>query len=262
VSEPNRERMAEEQERVVIRDNRKIDPKTGEARKPKVTEEAAGAQAPAAASEQAAAEPAAEGNVPMVEASLLDERTADLQRLQAEYANYRRRAERDRVAAGDLAIGRALSELLPVLDDIDRAEAHGDLTGGLKAVADTLNGVVAKLGLEAFGEVGDPFDPSLHDAVMHDESDAVDVPTCTTVMRKGYRHKDRLLRPAMVGVSDPVASAAPEAEAFTSSDAGSDESPTESFGEPTYSGESSETSPSPAENDPKGDGSEKVDNER
>ncbi|HET6876272.1 MAG TPA: nucleotide exchange factor GrpE [Jatrophihabitans sp.] len=260
MSSPNREPRGEEQERVVIRDNRKIDPKTGEARKPQATEAAAGAQAPAAGPGPVPAEPVPEGNVPMVEAALLDERTADLQRLQAEYANYRRRAERDRVAAGDLAIGRALTELLPVLDDIDRAEAHGDLTGGLKAVADTFNGVVAKLGLEAFGEVGDPFDPSLHEAVMHDESDAVTVPTCTTVMRKGYRHKDRLLRPAMVGVSDPVASAAPDSEAFTSSDVAG-ESPTESFGEPTLHGESSET-PTPTEAAADNESPDKVDNER
>ncbi len=145
----------------------------------------------------------------MVEATLLDERTQDLQRLQAEYANYRKRAERDRLAAGELATGRVLSELLPVLDDLERARAHGDLTGALKAVADKLDATFAKLGLLAFGEVGDPFDPAIHEAVLHDESDAVTVPTCTTVMRPGYRHRDRLLRAAMVGVSEPAAAGAP-----------------------------------------------------
>jgi molecular chaperone GrpE len=179
----------EEQERVIIRDNRKIDPVTGEARK----------TSPAAA-------PAPEaGAAPKPDATLLEERTRDLQRVQAEYANYRKRADRDRIAAGDLAVGRALAELLPVLDDIDRARDHGDLTGALKAVADHLEIVFAKLGLEAFGEVGDPFDPVMHEAVMHAESDEVSEPTCTTVMRKGYRHGERLLRPAMVGVTDPVA---------------------------------------------------------
>jgi molecular chaperone GrpE len=182
----------DERERVVIRDNRKIDPITGEARK------AAPPAAPAA--------PAAEtGEGPMVEATLLDERTRDLQRVQAEYANYRKRAERDRLAAGDLAVGRALSELLPVLDDIDRARAHGDLTGALKAVADHLEAVFAKLGLESFGEVGDPFDPAVHEAVLHAESDTVSEPTCTTIMRPGYKHNGRLVRAAMVGVTDPIA---------------------------------------------------------
>ncbi len=141
--------------------------------------------------------------MPKADALLLEERTRDLQRLQAEYANYRKRAERDRLAAGDAAIARLAGEFLPVLDDLDRARAHGDLTGALKAVADKLDDVFAKLGLESFGAVGDPFDPSIHEAVMHDVSDDVSVPTATTVMRVGYRHRDRLVRPAMVGVSDP-----------------------------------------------------------
>ena len=148
----------------------------------------------------------------MVEAALLDERTADLQRLQAEYANYRRRAERDRLLAGDLAVGRVLTDLLPVIDDLDRARAHGDLEGPFKAVADKLESVTGKLGLVAFGEVGDPFDPTIHEAVQHGESPDVTVPTCTMVMRPGYRHNERLLRAAMVGVSDPAEPAAASAD--------------------------------------------------
>lgn len=183
---------AEQPEPLVIRDNRKIDPVTGEARK---ASSAPDASTPAAEPEE----------VPMVEAALLDERTRDLQRVQAEYANYRKRAERDRLAAGDMAVGNTLAELLPVLDDIDRAREHGDLNGALKAVADHLDALFAKLGLVAFGEVGDPFDPAVHEAVLHDESDAVTEPTCTNVLRKGYKHRDRLLRAAMVGVSDPAA---------------------------------------------------------
>lgn len=181
----------QEHEPVVVRDNRKIDPVTGQARK-------TGAHA--------APEPPVPGeaNVPKAEALLVEERTRDLQRVQAEYANYRKRAERERLAAGELAVGRTLAELLPILDDLDRAKAHGDLTGGLKAVADKLDAVLTKLGLVAFGEVGDPFDPTVHEAVMHEESDAVTVPTCTTVLRPGYKHGDRLLRPAMVGVTDPL----------------------------------------------------------
>jgi molecular chaperone GrpE len=196
--------VPEEPERVVIRDNRKIDPKTGEARKR--SDDVAGA-----ASAAPAAPPATEpSSGPVVDAALLDERTADLQRVQAEYANYRKRADRERLAAGDLAVGRVLGEFLPVLDDLDRAAAHGDLESGpLKAIADKLTAVLDKLGLEPFGEVGDRFDPAVHEAVMHNESDDVTEPTCTTVLRKGYRYRDRLVRPAMVGVSDPVTASEP-----------------------------------------------------
>jgi molecular chaperone GrpE len=147
---------------------------------------------------------------PFVVETLLADRTRDLQRVQAEYANYRKRAERERLAAGELAIGRVLGELLPILDDLDRARAHGDLTGALKAVADKLESITGKLGLQVFGEEGDAFDPTVHEAVMHEESAEVSVPTCTKILRPGYKHGERLLRPAMVGVTDPV-HAVPEA---------------------------------------------------
>lgn len=193
MTEPVRpESDPDEPDRVVIRDKRKIDPVTGQAR-------AAAEPGPSLAAP--AGEP---GQVPMVEAALLDERTRDLQRVQAEYANYRKRADRDRVAAGDVAVSRVLTELLPVLDDIDRARTHDDLTGALKAVADHLDNIFGKLGLEGFGEVGDPFDPAIHEAVLHTESDEVTEPTSTIVMRRGYRHGERLLRPAMVGVTEPA----------------------------------------------------------
>jgi molecular chaperone GrpE len=154
----------------------------------------------------------------MVEASLLDERTADLQRVHAEYANYRRRAERDRLAAGEQAVGRFVGDLLPILDDLDRARAHGDLTGALKAVADHFESVLSKAGVVAFGEVGDPFDPAVHEAVLHDESPEVTRPTCTTVMRQGYRLGERLLRPAMVGVTDPAVIPAAEPQPVATDD--------------------------------------------
>ncbi|MDT4939565.1 MAG: molecular chaperone GrpE, partial [Pseudonocardiales bacterium] len=134
---------------------------------------------------------------------------------QAEYANYRKRAERDRLVAGELAVGRVLTDLLPVLDDLDRARQHGDVTGALKAIADKLDSVVGKLGLQEFGDEGDPFDPSVHEAVMHAESDAVTEPACTSVLRKGYKHGDRLLRPAMVGVTDPAHAPEPGPDAAT-----------------------------------------------
>jgi molecular chaperone GrpE len=192
----------EEQDRVIIRDNRKIDPVTGEARK--------APSAPAGAPEEhlPAAEPA-EG--PMVEAALLDERTRDLQRVQAEYANYRKRADRERATAEQLGVARLLSALLPVADDLDRAREHGDYSGPLKAIGDKLESTLTAAGLEAFGAEGEPFDPSVHEAVMHDESDAVAVPTATKILRKGYRHGERLLRAAMVGVTDPATST-PSAE--------------------------------------------------
>ncbi|MCW2526601.1 MAG: GrpE protein [Pseudonocardiales bacterium] len=133
----------------------------------------------------------------------LAERTADLQRLSAEYANYRKRVDRDRIVVSEVAAGRVLESLLPVLDDIDRAAQHGDLAGPFKAVAEKIISALSGQGLAPFGEVGDPFDPAIHEAVMHGEGDEVTVPTATTIMRRGYRLKERLLRPAMVGVTDP-----------------------------------------------------------
>jgi molecular chaperone GrpE len=212
-----RDKRDAEPERVVIRDNRKID------RGAAATAAAASGAAADAGDDPAEAVSPEQSDVPMVEAALLDERTHDLQRVQAEYANYRKRADRERLAAGDLAVSRVLADLLPVLDDLDRARAHGDLTGGLKAVADQLDSVFTKLGLVSFGEVGDPFDPELHEAVLHDESPDVTEPTCTTVMRPGYKHNDRLLRPAMVGVSDPAEPAADVAAEVESAPVAADE---------------------------------------
>lgn len=135
--------------------------------------------------------------------STLDERTADLQRVTAEYANYRKRVERDRTVAAEQAVGMVLASLLPVLDDIDRARDHGDLTGPFASVAEQLNTVVSKFGLTGFGAKGDAFDPKLHEAVAHLTSAEVTEPTCIDVMRRGYLLGDRLLRPAMVAVADP-----------------------------------------------------------
>jgi molecular chaperone GrpE len=133
----------------------------------------------------------------------LAERTADLQRLQAEYANYRKRVERDRVAVREQALANVLSELLPVLDDIGRAREHGELTGGFKSVAESLEASAAKLGLTTYGEVGDPFDPTLHDALMHSYSAKVTEPTCVQILQPGYKVGDRIIRPARVAVAEP-----------------------------------------------------------
>jgi molecular chaperone GrpE len=133
----------------------------------------------------------------------LAERTADLQRLQAEYANYRKRVDRDRMAVREQALANVLSELLPVLDDIGLAREHGELTGGFKSVADSLEGVATKLGLTSYGESGDPFDPNVHDALMHSYSADVTEPTCVRILQPGYKVADRILRPARVAVAEP-----------------------------------------------------------
>ena len=132
------------------------------------------------------------------------ERLDDLKRLQAEYVNYRRRVERDRDAARESGVASVLLELLPVLDDIGRARDHGDLNGGFRSVAETLEATVTKLGLERYGEPGDPFDPKVHEALMHEYSDEVDVPTCMQILMPGYRYGSRILRPARVAVAEPT----------------------------------------------------------
>ena len=133
--------------------------------------------------------------------------TADLQRLQAEYANYRKRVERDRAVAYESAIGAVLTELLALLDDVDRAEQHGELTGGFKAVADQLNSITSRIGLEKYGTEGEPFDPQIHEALMHDESADVAVATASKILQPGYKYKERILRPARVAVTDPATGA-------------------------------------------------------
>ncbi|MEV0582950.1 nucleotide exchange factor GrpE [Nonomuraea sp. NPDC050310] len=177
----------------MIRDNRKIDPETGEVRRPE-PEEPQQAQ-----EEQEQVSQILSG----AEADLLLERTADLQRVQAEYTNYRRRVERDRVVVKEQAVAGALTELLPVLDDIGRARDHGELTGGFAKVAESLEAAVAKLGLSSFGQKGDPFDPTVHEALMHSYSPDVTEPTCIEVLQPGYRMGERVLRPARVAVAEP-----------------------------------------------------------
>jgi molecular chaperone GrpE len=135
--------------------------------------------------------------------SALDERTTDLQRLSAEFANYRKRVERDRAMMAEQATGNVLAALLPVLDDLDRARDHGDLVGPFGAVAEQLTATLTKFGLTPFGSKGDPFDPTRHEAVAHTTSADVSESTCVDVMRRGYLLGERLLRPALVAVADP-----------------------------------------------------------
>ena len=129
--------------------------------------------------------------------------TSDLQRLQAEYANYKKRVERDRSLAHELAISSVLIELLPVLDDIERAQSHGELTGGFKAVADQIATTTERIGLTKYGQEGDLFDPQIHEALLHDTSSNVTTSTATKILQPGYKYKERILRPARVGVTDP-----------------------------------------------------------
>ena len=129
--------------------------------------------------------------------------TADLQRLQAEYANYRKRVERDRSLAHELAVSSVIIELLPVLDDIERAQSHGELTGGFKAVADQIATTTERIGLAKYGTEGDAFDPQIHEALLHDTSPDVTTSTATKILQPGYKFKERILRPARVAVTDP-----------------------------------------------------------
>ncbi|MGY1763942.1 nucleotide exchange factor GrpE [Geodermatophilus sp. SYSU D00779] len=198
----------EEEPRVVIRDKRRIDPTSGTVRVP-AGEQPAGARPGVhpAGERMSEHEATADGGQPTVVdddlSRQLAERTEDLQRVTAEYANYRRRVDRDRQLVVDQAAERFATQLFPIVDDIERARDHGELTGGFKSVADRILGLLDGLGVEAFGKAGDPFDPSLHEAVIHDTSTEVDVPTATTVLRQGFRRGDRVLRTAMVAVTDP-----------------------------------------------------------
>ena len=138
--------------------------------------------------------------------SKLEELTADLQRLSAEYANYRKRVERDRTLARDMAVSEVLAALLPVLDDFGRAREHDELNGAFKSVSDAVDGVVQRFGLETFGAVGEDFDPALHEAMTHQTTEETgDVVTVVTaVYQSGFRHAGRVLRPARVAVEDVV----------------------------------------------------------
>ena len=189
----------------VVRDKRRVDPLTGEVR------DQAPAQPPVA--EPKLAEPDLvepelfEAEVAEIETDLAAERLADLQRLQAEYVNYRRRVERDRDVARDAAVAGVLDSLVPVLDDVHLARQHGDLEGGpFAAIADKLEAVLGRHGLTSFGEVGEAFDPSVHEALMHTQAELAQgttVATVVQVLQPGYRSGERVLRAARVAVADP-----------------------------------------------------------
>jgi molecular chaperone GrpE len=193
-----------------VRDRRRIDPKTYEVRDPdaQTTNEA-----PAAAEQDqqpAGAAPEVDGLAAEIEKlkGEVADRTADLQRVQAEYVNYKRRVDRDRDLARAGGIEAVLRDLLGVLDSIKAARDHGELTGGFKGVADEIEKLAARYGLEAFGEPGDPFDPRIHEALMHAHADGITGPTAVTILQLGYKLKDRVIRPARVAVAEPEEDAA------------------------------------------------------
>lgn len=184
-------------EQIRVTDKRRIDPETYEVRE---------SAAPAPSSDEeliAEAVDAAivDADVTAVEGKVL-ELTDDLRRVHAEYANYRKRVERDRELVREQAVGSVLAALLPVLDDIERARQHGELEGAFKVVGENLEAVLTKIGLEQFGVVGEEFDPSFHEALTSETRDDVTGPTVVNVYQPGYRFADRVVRPARVAVAD------------------------------------------------------------
>jgi molecular chaperone GrpE len=192
------------QEQVTVTDKRRIDPETGEVR------HVASGAAPSGAAPDAGG-PAPGTGKDTASDEKVAELTADLQRVQADYANYRKRALRDQEATAERTKAAVVSQLLGVLDDLERARSHGDLDSGpLKSVADKLFGALTGLGLAAFGAEGDDFDPALHEAVQH-EGDGAEgsKPVIGNVMRQGYKLGEQVLRHALVGVVDTVADNSP-----------------------------------------------------
>jgi molecular chaperone GrpE len=189
-----------EQRGPTVRDRRRIDPETYQVREPQET------AAPAAAADEPEPEapPARDLEAEVKELQdKLAERTSDLQRLQAEYVNYKRRVDRDRDLARKVTIEGVLKDFLSVLDDVRSAREHSELSGGFKAVAEEIQRVTSKYGLESFGEAGDPFNPHIHEALLHAHADDIDGPTCVEILQPGYRIGNRILRPARVAVAEP-----------------------------------------------------------
>lgn len=139
-----------------------------------------------------------------LDGALVAELKTDLQRLQAEYVNYRRRVERDRSVARDQAVNGVINSLLPVLDDIDAARQAGDLAEGpFASIANKLEAVLKAHGLERIDETGVDFNPTVHEALIQQPGAEVTSDTVSQVLRAGYRNGDRVLRAAQVIVSVP-----------------------------------------------------------
>ncbi len=214
---------------MVVRDRRRIDPQTGQVRPPVVdTESTPSTPGEPPAGRHAATDTAAAADSDTVVKELqaqLDERTGDLQRLTAEYANYRKRVDRDRESVFTSAKAALANELLSVLDDVERAAVHGDLTGAFKSVADKLVATLQRAGLDPFGQDGEPFDPSVNEAVQHDTSPDVSGPTVTAVLRRGYRFGERVLRAALVAVTDHEPASGPSNGPTNGADTGQPNGP-------------------------------------
>jgi molecular chaperone GrpE len=196
----------------VIRDHRKVDPVTGEARHPEGGQSSA-SEADSDGDALAQAEeilnqvevPAEESVAQGTEAAAAAELKNDLLRLQAEYVNYRKRVERDRAVAGEMAVVGVLNSLLPVLDDVDAARQHGDLADGpFAAIATKLESALKTYGLTRIDETGVEFDPTIHEALIQQPGDDIEVDTVSQVLRSGYKSGERVLRAAQVIVAVPA----------------------------------------------------------
>ncbi len=183
------------EEGVRVTDRRRIDPDTFEVR----PGEARPADIPSDGL-NSAVEAELEGEITEVEAKV-SELTSDLQRVHAEYANYRKRVDRDRELVRDMAVAGVIAELLPMLDDIERAREHGELDGAFKSVGEALEATTTKIGLERFGTAGEEFDPMVHEALTSEAVEGIETPTVMSVYQPGYRFAGRVLRPARVAVA-------------------------------------------------------------
>ena len=205
-----------------IRDKRRIDPDTFQLREPQQSaapateaenvqdatpdDEAVQPDEGKAPDQEKAPAQEKDGDEVLELKAALTERTSDLQRLQAEYINYKRRVDRDRDVSRTVTIEGVLKDFLPVLDDLRSAREHEELSGGFKAVADEVQRVAGKYGLQSFGTKGDPFDPHIHEALMHAHAEGIDGPTCVEILQQGYKVGEKILRPARVAVAEPAES--------------------------------------------------------
>jgi molecular chaperone GrpE len=179
-----------------VSDNRRVDPVTGE---PRSTAAGAAPEAELVDAVDAAVDELLGQEVALLKQ--LEERTADLQRVHAEYANYRKRVERDRDEVRRAAQASVVEQLLPVLDDFGRADEHGELVGSFKTVADNFLATLVRVGLKPFADAGDEFDPHLHEALTVVDDPTATTPTVATVYQAGYLFGDKVLRPARVVVA-------------------------------------------------------------
>jgi molecular chaperone GrpE len=192
----------------VIRDRRKVDPETGQARHPERGHDAgSGGDALSQAADilNSVEVPAEDSVAQGVDTAEAEELKNDLRRLQAEYVNYRKRVERDRAVAGEMAVIGVLNSLLPVLDDVDAARQHGDLADGpFAAIAAKLETALKTYGLVRIDETGVEFDPTIHEALIQQPGPDVESDTVSQVLRSGYKSGDRVLRAAQVIVAVPA----------------------------------------------------------